>query len=282
LAQVLRHADIGGRAIELVLIIAAAVCAAAATMLAFLSASAGRLPAGEVRIALLLAIVLQTAAIALRWHDVGHGPYTTLFEILSSNAWSLALVYLIAYWRLPNLRASALVVLPVLLTLWLWMLLADRGPGHVPATYDTPWLWVHTVVGKVFLGSLLIAVGLSTLVLWRGGHEVPTRLTAAPDNLALDALAYRFMALAVVFETLMLIVGAIWAQDAWGRYWAWDPLETWAFLTWIGLVAALHARASFNVPLRVRSAMVPPVFVLAFLTFFGVPFLSAAPHKGVM
>jgi ABC-type transport system involved in cytochrome c biogenesis permease subunit len=231
---------------------------------------------------LLLAVVLQTGAIAVRWQQVGHGPYTTMFEILSSNVWSLSLLYLIAYWRLPQVRATAAVVLPILVTMSTWMLLCDRGPGHVPATYDTPWLWVHTFVGKIFLASLLVALGLACLVLLRGGAELPTRLLAAPDNLTLDALAYRFLALALIFETLMLIVGAIWAQDAWGRYWAWDPLETWAFLTWIALVTTVHARASFKLTLRMRTAMVPLVFVLAFLTFFGVPFISAAPHKGVM
>jgi hypothetical protein len=49
-----------------------------------------------------------------------------------------------------------------------------------------------------------------------------------------------------VFDTLMLIVGAVWAQDAWGRYWAWDPLETWAFASWLALAAALHARATLR------------------------------------
>jgi ABC-type transport system involved in cytochrome c biogenesis permease subunit len=85
-----------------------------------------------------------------------------------------------------------------------------------------------------------------------------------------------------VFETLMLIVGAVWAQDAWGRYWAWDPLESWAFFTWVALALALHARATLR-PTPARFAVwLMVVFAIAFLTFFGVPFISTAPHKGAV
>ena len=98
----------------------------------------------------------------------------------------------------------------------------------------------------------------------------------------LDELAYRFLAIAVVFESMMLLVGAVWAQDAWGRYWAWDPLETWAFLTWLVVIFILHLRLYKPVSPIVPTALIPLAFILAFLTFFGVPFLSLAPHKGMI
>jgi len=81
---------------------------------------------------------------------------------------------------------------------------------------------------------------------------------------------------------LMLVAGAVWAQDAWGRYWAWDPLETWAFVTWLTLAGFLHARASLKLAPAAGAAMIMAVFVVAFLTFFGVPFVSMAPHKGAI
>ena len=80
----------------------------------------------------------------------------------------------------------------------------------------------------------------------------------------------------------MLIAGAVWAQDAWGRYWNWDPLETWAFATWVAMVAALHARIAFRMPESVGYGLVAGVFVLAFLTFFGVPYVSTAAHQGAL
>ena len=217
-----------------------------------------------------LGIALHGAALAARWVAVGHGPFITLFEILSSNLWSLTLVFTLAYWRVPAVRPAAAFVMPVLFILMGWLLVAHPGEGHFPPTYRTLWLYVHVGLGKVFLGAVLVAVGLSGLIL--------ARLAAQ----GLEELAFRFMAIGFVFETLMLLSGAVWAQDAWGRYWAWDPLETWAFLTWLSLAAFLHARVAFRVGPRASAVMIIGVFVLAFLTFFGVPFISTAPHKGAI
>lgn len=220
--------------------------------------------------ALLLAVALHGVAIALRWERVGHGPFITLFEVLSGNVWSLAAIFALAYWRLPAIRVTAAFVMPVLFLMIGWLLVSHPGEGHFPPTYRTAWLWVHVGFGKVFLGALLVAVGIAA-----------TNLARGPDE-RLDRLALRFLALGFVFETLMLIAGAIWAQDAWGRFWAWDPLETWAFLTWLALAATLHARSAFPVTPRASAVMVLAVFTLAFLTFFGMPFVSTAPHKGVI
>ncbi len=219
---------------------------------------------------LALGLGLHGAALAARWVAVGHGPFITLFEILSSNVWSLTLVFTLAYWRVPAVRPAAAFVMPVLFILMGWLLVAHPGEGHFPPTYRTLWLYVHVGLGKVFLGAVLVAVGLAGLIL--------ARLAAQ----GLEELAFRFMAIGFVFETLMLVSGAVWAQDAWGRYWAWDPLETWAFLTWLSLAAFLHARVAFRVGPRASAVMIIGVFVLAFLTFFGVPFISTAAHKGAI
>jgi ABC-type transport system involved in cytochrome c biogenesis permease subunit len=219
---------------------------------------------------LALGLGLHGAALAARWVAAGHGPFITLFEILSSNVWSLTLVFTLAYWRVPAVRPAAAFVMPVLFILMGWLLVAHPGEGHFPPTYRTLWLYVHVGLGKVFLGAVLVAVGLSGLIL--------ARLAAQ----GLEELAFRFMAIGFVFETLMLVSGAVWAQDAWGRYWAWDPLETWAFLTWLSLAAFLHARVAFRVGPRASALMIIGVFVLAFLTFFGVPFISTAAHKGAI
>ena len=228
------------------------------------------------------AIALHTLAIALRWRELGHGPFTTMHESLSSNLWSLALVYALAAWGLREVRASLWAAAPVLVTLALWLLLSDARPGHLPATYATPLLYLHTLVGKLFLGLLLVAVALGA-VPWLRRSAWGARCAAGwPDATRFDELAHRFAAFAFVFETLMLIVGAVWAQDAWGRYWAWDPLESWAFVTWLALAATLHARATLRPTPATHGLWLVGVFVIAFLTFFGVPFLSTAPHKGAV
>ena len=229
-------------------------------------------------LALIVAgLLLHTASLGLRWVRLGHGPFVTLFEILSSNIWSLLVVYAIAYRMVRAVRPTAAIVMPVLFVMMGWLLTASPQAGHLPSTYHTIWLYIHVGLGKVFLGAALIAVGLAGVILLREAGWA--RVAALPANDRVDELAYRFLALGLVFESLMLIAGAIWAQDAWGRYWAWDPLETWAFITWLSLVFALHLRFTLKPGPRAGAIMAITVFVLAFLTFFGVPFISTAPHK---
>ncbi len=90
------------------------------------------------------------------------------------------------------------------------------------------------------------------------------------------------MGLGLIFDTLGIVAGGIWAQDAWGRYWGWDPLEIWSLMTWISIALAIHIHISIRPPLRVSAWLIVGVFVVAFLTFFGVPFVSQAVHQGAV
>ncbi len=113
-----------------------------------------------------------------------------------------------------------------------------------------------------------------------GGRRL-ARLVPAPERSEQGLWALFFIAF--VFHSCMLVAGAAWAHTAWGRYWSWDPLETWTLVTWLLLGGLLHARATFRgMPDALGHALVIAVFGVAFLTFFGVPFFSIAPHKGLM
>lgn len=228
---------------------------------------------------LALAVALVALGIALRWQRLGHGPFLDMFEILASSLFSLGGLLLLAQTHWPVLRRAAPVSLGVLALMALWLPFTDPVDTFFPPTYETPVLWFHVLMGKLFLGSALAALGLAGAQLLRGHLRFVDRL---PGPLLLDAMAWRLMQVALLFESVMLIAGALWAQDAWGRWWAWDPLETWAFVTWLALVAALHARRRWAIGPTLGALLIVGVFVLAFLTFFGVPFVSVAPHKGAV
>ena len=268
--------------LELQILWAGIVAYVASGSLAIVALLMGKRPERTVLALMVLGLVLHTASIALRWDRLGHGPFITMFEILSSNVWSLMLAFALAYWRIPKIRPAAAVVMPILFIMMGWLMLSHPGEGHFPPTYRTVWLYIHIGFGKVFLGAVLVAVGLAGVILLRRFDLGVDRLARLPDDRRLDELAFRFMAVGLVFETLMLVAGAIWAQDAWGRYWAWDPLETWAFLTWLTLAFTIHARLAFKIQPATHATMIMAVFGLAFLTFFGVPFISTSPHKGAV
>ena len=225
---------------------------------------------------LAIILALLTAAVAGRWLRESQGPFLTLYDVLLSNLFSLTLVYLVVAWLVPALRTSSAIVLGFLGVLGVWSLTVSAEAVPLPATFDNPWLWLHVTAGKLFLGLCLAAAATS---LW---------LLAKPKGAGqsggdMDAAVWLTLSLAFVCHSFMLIAGAIWAHSAWGRYWAWDSLETWTFITWLCIALLLHVRVTFRrLPVTYGWSAVIAIFGLAILTFLGVPFLSVAPHKGVM
>jgi len=235
-----------------------------------------------IQVLLLVGATLIGAAIADRWVRLGHGPFLSMYEILVSSLFSLGMLYGIAHWRFRDIRGGAPVALGILTLLLLWTGSVHRDSMPLPPTYETPWLWVHVAAGKLFLAACLVAVSLAVPVLLPGARGARLLSPWAVHTQRLDQLVWRWLTLALLFHSAMLVAGAVWAQDAWGRYWDWDPLETWAFMTWLVMAGGVHARAVFRIRSRVSSSIVVVTFVLAFLTFFGVPFISVAPHQGAV
>lgn len=227
------------------------------------------------------ALLVHAVSITLRWRRLDHGPYVDMFEVLSSNVWSLHAVALAGVLLIPRLRGLLAAVLPVLQILVVWLLTVEVRDTAFPVTYATVWLPVHVVLGKLFLGITVVAVGGSIVILARR-WAAPQGFATLPSTKLLDEINFRLVLLAFVFECLMLAAGAVWAQDAWGRYWDWDPLETWSFLTWLAVAAYLHLRVTRKPPPEVSAMAILTIFAIAFGTFFGIPFISEAPHKGMI
>lgn len=229
-----------------------------------------------------LSVFAHTLSIGARWLRLDHLPVGNAFEMLSANIWGLMLAVAIGYWRLPRLRAFAAILMPVVIMVMAWMLLIDRQDSLLPPTYRTVWLFIHIAFIKLFLGCAFIALGIAGIVLLRAADIGRSRFVSLPDDKLLDGRAYRFMALALIFDTLGIVAGAIWAQDAWGRYWSWDPLEIWSLLTWLSIGLTLHVRASFHTRPATNGLLIAATFIVAFFTFFGIPFVSTALHKGAI
>ncbi|MFN3076812.1 MAG: cytochrome c biogenesis protein CcsA [Alphaproteobacteria bacterium] len=256
----------------------------AAALVAVVGALSGR-PWGRRQVPALvlvaLALVVYGVGILLRWDRLGHGPYTNMFEALISSIWSLHAAVLAGVLWLSWLRPVLAATLPVLQVQVLWSLVVPSEDGVLPVTYDTVWLPIHVWLGKVFLGLVVLALGGCLVILARrllGSGVFPS----LPSSAVLEETAGRLVLVGFVFQSLMLVAGAIWAQDAWGRYWDWDPLETWAFLNWVLVGVYLHLRFTVSLRPEWSAILVVMVFVLAFVAFFGMPFVSAMPHKGMI
>ena len=228
---------------------------------------------------LMVAAMVLLTGIILRWDRIGQGPFLTMFEVLLSNLFSLSLVYAILYWRIERLRPTLPIIMSLLILLAAWALLSPPDTLLLPPTFNHPWLWLHVIAGKLFLAFCMSAAGLAILLLLNQSYDIASTSVSTPTH---DPIVWKLMAVAFIFHSFMLIAGAVWAHDAWGRYWSWDPLETWSLLTWLSLAIVLHLRLTFRLQPALGWLLVTGVFAVAFLTFFGVPFVSMAPHKGAM
>jgi ABC-type transport system involved in cytochrome c biogenesis permease subunit len=270
-------------ALERQIVLAAVVLLAGATLVQFAGAVSGRAvyrPTAGIYVGV---VALLAAAIAGRWVREGQGPFLTLYDILLSNLFSLAIVFLVVSASVPAVRSGTLAASPLLLVLGVWLTGVSEIASPLPGAFDNAWLWVHVLSGKLFLGFCLVATATACVLLLQGVLSSRRLAVLTPHPQQAEQMIWAFFFVSFICHSVMLVAGAAWAHSAWGRYWSWDPLETWTLVTWLMLGGILHIRATFrSLSRQAGHALMLAAFVVAFLTFFGVPFLSIAPHKGLM
>jgi cytochrome c-type biogenesis protein CcsB len=195
-----------------------------------------------------LAFLLLLAGVIARGIANGHVPWGNMYEFSITGALAFTGAYLIAI-RKHDLRWLGLFIsISALLTLGTAVTLLYRDSAPLVPALNSPWLVIHVIAaiisGGVFLLSNVIAGAFLYLdsMERRGGRKPWAKRLPALETL--DQLSYRLVAFVFPLWTFSVIAGAIWAESAWGRYWGWDPKETWAFITWVAYAAYLHARVT--------------------------------------
>jgi cytochrome c-type biogenesis protein CcsB len=166
----------------------------------------------------------------------------------------------------------------VLLGLGSAIVVYTESADLVPAL-KSYWLVIHVCAMVVSFGVLTVGAALSALYVARDRARAPERLGWLPPADRLDALAYRLHAFVFPLYTFAVLAGAVWAENAWGRYWGWDPKETWAFIVWVVYAAYLHARVTAGWRGR-RAAGIAIVGYACFLfNLFGVNLVFSGLHS---
>ena len=197
---------------------------------------------------MVLADLLLLAGLVARGLSASRFPLANMYEFSITGAFMFVTAYLIAL-KKHDLRWLGLVIsLSALLTLGtaITLLYVESAP-LVPAL-KSPWLLIHVLAAIISGGIFLLANSIAGAYLIlekieRGKGRGPWA-SRLPSLDSLDQLTYRLIALVFPIWTFSIIAGAIWAEAAWGRYWGWDPKETWAFITWVAYAAYLHARVT--------------------------------------
>ncbi len=217
--------------------------------------TAGRF--GRVAIALtVLGALLHAGSISIRGAAVDRVPWGNMYEFSSAVGLVAVVAFVVLLVRQPALRhLGAFVLLPVIVVMFLaGTVLYAKAEPLVPALHSY-WLAIHVSAAALATGIFMVSGVATTLYLIRSRWDVavaagrPARFPASlgsrlPDAQSLDRMAYRTIAFGFPIWTFGIICGAIWAEAAWGRYWGWDPKETWAFIAWVIYAAYLHARAT--------------------------------------
>jgi cytochrome c-type biogenesis protein CcsB len=192
---------------------------------------------------------LQGAAFVIRWVRVGHAPFLGFYEVVSAYAFATVATLVLVTWRRPRLRPLGIVLMPIALLALGASMLADKTDELTTGALSSWWLTVHVTFAKLSYSSFIVAFALAVVLLVRerpGGGGFRAVLDKLPSQEAVDDLAYKFAAVGLVFLSVMIVAGAIWANEAWGRYWAWDPIETWSLVTWLVYAAYFHFRLTLG------------------------------------
>jgi cytochrome c-type biogenesis protein CcsB len=238
----------------------------------------------------LVAVLGNLAGILLRWREsyalgIGHAPLTNLYESLMFFSLTIGLLYLYMQYRYKN-RVIGAFAMPLA---FLAMAYAGLSPGIsdsiqplIPALKSN-WLIAHVVACFIGYAAFGIAFGVSIMYFLRHrGGETAGRLQRLPSDKVLDELTHQLVMFGFLWLTAGIITGAVWANSAWGRYWGWDPKETWSFITWLIYAALLHFRLMRGWRGR-RIAVLSVVGFLAVLfTYFGVNLLPGLHSYGAL
>ena len=190
-------------------------------------------------------VTAHTTAVVTRGLAVHRAPWGNMYEFVTALTCVAALFFLGVMIRYRAWSLGLFVMGTVVAALGLAETVIYTPAGPLVPALQTYWLAIHVAAMTLATGIFFVAAVIGVIYLLsdrdRGSNGILARL---PGKEQLDRLTYRTVVFGFPVWTFGVIAGAIWADQAWGRYWGWDPVETWAFVTWVIYAAFLHARAT--------------------------------------
>lgn len=249
----------------------------------FIATSSGRrVPFYGATILGLIALTIHGLSIFMRGTSAKHFPLTNSYETLILLSFLIMTIYFLTF---PRFRSAALGGFSGLIASILLAFTSLLSPDIEPLlpSLKSNWLFFHVVTIFIGYASFAVAFGSAALYLFwdliRFKSKKRDMADSAQEKLEyLSWLTYRLIAVGFPFLTLGIVTGAIWANICWGRYWSWDPKETWAFITWLIYGVCLHTKY-IKEPSGRRTALLAFFgFLVMMFTYLGVNFWLASIH----
>lgn len=258
--------------------------------------------AGKIAVTLTIAgWAAHVGSVVARGFAAHRVPWGNMYEFSSAICLVAVTTFLVLMTRQPVRYLGAFVMLPVICYLGLAGKVLYTSAGPLVPALNSYWIKIHVVAAIIASGIFMVGAATTVLYLvrerWERRQPVPypdepgpgaPRVAVVPSSGivarlpaadVLDRTAYRVIAFAFPIWTFAIIAGAIWAEAAWGRYWGWDPKETWSFITWVIYAGYLHARATAGWRGR-RAALVALIgFAALFVDYYVVNIWITGLHS---
>ena len=232
-------------------------------------------------------VVLGLTGMLVRWYesyligaDVGHIPVSNLYEvfILFSLITAMFYLYYEQHYATRQLGAFVMLVISAAVVFLMWYTVtrdaADIQP-LVPALQSW-WMKIHVPANFIGYGTFALSAMVAAAYLLKSSGYLVDRL---PPLEVLDDLMYKAISVGFAFFTVATILGALWAAEAWGGYWSWDPKETWALIVWLNYAAWLHMRLMTGLRGRVASWWALVGLLVTTFAFLGVNMFLSGLHS---
>ena len=247
--------------------------------------------AGNIGMAVMwLSTILIGAAMLFRGLSAGRLPWGNMYEFSLAAGFSVSAAFCILSIKRDLRWLGLFITIPVLLDLGLAITVLYTESAPLVPALRSYWLAIHVTAAIVCMGAFTVGALLSALYLVAqnaetrvANNELAKRIDGLakrlPSSDRLDLMAYRIHAFMFPLWTFAVIAGAIWAEAAWGRYWGWDPKETWAFITWVIYAAYLHARATIGWRGRKAAYVAIAGFIAIMFNYFIVNMFVQGLHS---
>ncbi|MFJ8112956.1 c-type cytochrome biogenesis protein CcsB [Streptomyces sp. NPDC096132] len=248
---------------------------------------------GRIAISLtVLAFLVELGGVIARAASVERAPWGNMYEFNITFSTVAVGVYLGLLALKKNVRWLGLfLITTVLLDLGLAVTVLYTASDQLVPALHSYWLYIH-VSTAIFCGAVFYVGAVATILyLFKDNYEnklatggkpgkfANSFLDRLPSSASLDKFSYRVNAAVFPLWTFTIIAGAIWAGDAWGRYWGWDPKETWSFITWVAYACYLHARATAGWKGRKAAYLALIAFGCWLFNYYGVNIFVSGKHS---
>ncbi|HJU99557.1 MAG TPA: c-type cytochrome biogenesis protein CcsB [Burkholderiaceae bacterium] len=233
------------------------------------------------------AVVLGLTGLMVRWYesyligtDVGHIPVSNLYEVFILFSLITAMFYLYFEQRYATRQMGAFVLLVISAAIGflLWYTVSRDASDIQPLVpaLQSWWMKIHVPANFIGYGNFALAAMVAAAYLLKSSGKLVDRL---PSLEVLDDVMYKAISAGFAFFTIATILGALWAAEAWGGYWSWDPKETWALIVWLNYAAWLHMRLMTGLRGRAAAWWALTGLIVTTFAFLGVNMFLSGLHS---